>query len=75
MLFVAACSGGIGPRPAIDTVPIREGIDKTSPDGGTSAASSSEPDVPEPSASKKGGSSKPSAPPKAPPKKPTGKKK
>ena len=74
MLFVAACSGGIGPRPAIDTGPIREGIDTTSPDGGTSAASSSEPEVPEPSASKKS-PSKPSAPPKAPPKKPGGKKK
>jgi hypothetical protein len=72
MLFVAACSGGVTPRPAIETVPIREGIDTTSPDGGTSAASSSEPDSPEPT---KKGASKPSAPPpKAPAKKPPPKK-
>ena len=70
MLIVAACSPGVTPRPAIETVPIREGIDTTKPDAGTSAASSSEPEAPEPT--KKGGakpaSPKP-APKKAPPKK------
>jgi hypothetical protein len=65
MLFVAACSGGVTPRPAIETVPIREGIDTTSPDGGETSAASSDveqpADPPKKSPSKSSPKKKPSA--------------